>query len=249
MSRPPWIATRFLNQSHLLSRMDSSKQPVSKVYTNSQKVRMCRLFLLAPVACVILVCFILLVTMRLIPQMQEVDAGDSIGDCAVINCTAKYENDTSYEKLCSGINETELFRLERARCLQIVFRYTTDDVDIRRPVSSLSKRVEKTCTFCDKKPSNKSENTRLEGLIYYLEKWRNGAGFRCVVRDYEKAKPDMCPSTENNKGEQRMEKNTKVVCLWLSAFLPLCLVAILFMSLFTSRLIKICCHLCYDEEA
>ena len=231
--------------------MPSNKPSFSRSFSNSEKVRICRVFLLIPVACVLVICFVLLLCMKIIPDMETGD-NFSPSSCLVVNCTVKHgDNDSVCTAPLSGFEERERLITTGQKCLKTVVRFLgvgDDSEKINESVlPSDDNHTEEWCYLCydEKTKSNQRE--------HFLKRWErdHNAESRCTIVDSVDLKPDNCSTHTDHEEDagQRMRNNSKSASLVLVVILSLVLIGLFFMLLYTSTLMKLCCHLCYDEEA
>lgn len=239
----------------------------AKSYSNSEKVRICRLFLLAPVACLVVVLLLMLVCMEMVPGMQKEAPIGSETDCVVVssrNCIVTRSNSTNESTdhtLCSNSRSKSV--QSEARCFKIVDWYTTEEAKERnRSVLSPDKHLRKTCSIClhnvstqlllEFKPNNKSyDGGRVTNNTSVVKNITSNS--RCVVmpedREFNLTPNGTCwTSKKSGEVDRKMEKTKVVVSLVFVVLLFLGLICFLFMCVFTEKVMRVCCHLCYDDK-
>ena len=200
----------------------------TKLLTNSEKVRICRVLLLVPMASIILVVFLMLFCMKMVPDMLKTHDDPCI---LYVNCSRTNESANYNQTPCSIFRKFNQFHSQNtpSECYTIVASFTTDS----------SGRLQVTDKQCNLRLCFNNNN----GFANFTRRIRHKNGtFQCVLSTrYEQN--NNC--TEESEGE--MERNTKTTVVVFSVLLPIALVAVLIMCVFTTRVMKVCCHLCYDE--
>ena len=234
-----------------------------KTFSNKQKVLICRVVLLAPIVCILCVFLVLLICMELIPGQNRTTSDSS--NCQTLNCTVQY-NANSLDASCIPSTPTNSTKRTNFNCLNFkvwcVLERTDNNTSIPSINGSRGARKShgnsswKELGFCLADLTNWgfSQDSLVEnGSNFIRETFTNDEAFRNCSFHKTKARTTMtskCVFDIDTETEQqkRMRKNTSIADAVLATFLSIGLIALFLMCVYTRKTLKVCCHMCYDDE-
>ena len=222
----------------------------TKDFTHKQKVFICRVVLLAPVACIISVLLVLLVCMEMLSGQNETVADT----CPILNCTVVYTNG-SLNASCSASNvNMDSTKMTNFSCLEFNVKCSVGTEDASSFYLDCSW---KDCRFC-------LRNLTKRGWLWQDSLVKKGSRFVGELLKEAKDEPFIqCESAKvkerisacsNNHNEKetpkakRMKNNTRIADLILTVCLSIGLVAFILMCLYTKKTLKLCCNRLYEND-
>ena len=229
-------------------KMERKSESENKDFSKKQKVFVCRVVLLAPVACIISVLLVLLVCMKMLSRPNE-----AVADvCPALNCTL---NSSLNNARCSatnvGMNLTKL-TMKNLSCLEFRIKcdLRTEEASSRRDCSW------KDCCFCLRNltrlgSSQDSLAEKGSRLIQELSRKAKDEQFKPCEFVKMQEGVSTCNNIRHNKEtekQKRMKSNTQIVDIIFLVLLSLGLVAFILMCVYTEKTLKLCCNRCYGDE-
>jgi hypothetical protein len=237
--------------------MKANKSTV-KTFTNERKIFVCRVVLLAPIICILTVFLVLLICMEFLPGQNRTVADG----CRDLNCTAQY-GASSVHASCISNTDTNSTKATKVTCLHFKVWCALEQADNNTLMGSVDTSRSygnnswKKLEFClaNLTQLGFSQDTLLEnGSNFIREIYTNDGTFpNCALNKTKARAVTPCSRVINNIDDEtamqeRMRKNTRTAGAVLAAFLSVGLLAFFLMCVYTRRTLKLCCHLCYDDE-
>ena len=238
-----------------------TKESTLKMFSNERKVFVCRVALLAPIVCILCVFLVLLICMEFLPEQNGAISDKNV--CPTLNCTVEYENGLLNASCIKGkvINSTKMTKFN---CLDFKVSCalgTADNTSINGSKDTRRSHGNSSWNefgFCwhDMTELGFLQDTLVEnGSNFIRESFTNDGPFNrsCSFRKVNvpmMTAGSICDiSVDNETAKQkRMKENTSIVDKVLVALLSLGLVAFILMCVYTRKTLKVCCHLCYEDE-
>ena len=201
--------------------------------------------------------------MELIPGQSRTTLDSS--NCQTLNCTVQY-NASSLDAWCIPSTPTNSTKLTKFTCLNFkvwcVLEATDNNTSIPATNGSIGARKShgnsswQDFGFCLADLTNwgfSQDHLVENGSNFIRETFTNDEAFTNCSFHKTKARTttkstcviDTDPETQQQK---RMRKNTRIADAVLAAFLSLGLIVLFFMCVYTRKTLKVCCHMCYDDE-
>ena len=222
----------------------------TKDFSHKQKVFICRVVLLAPVACIISVLLVLLVCMEMLSGQNETVADA----CPILNCTVVYTNGLPNAS-CSASNvNMNSTKMTNFSCLEFNVKCS---VGTEGASSSHLDCSWKDCRFClrnlTKRGSLWQDSLVKKGsrLVEELLKEEKDESFIQCESAKVKERISACSNNHNEKETpkaKRMKNNTRIADLILTVCLSIGLVAFILMCLYTKKTLKLCCNRLYEND-
>ena len=222
----------------------------TKDFSNKQKVFICRVVLLVPVACIISVLLVLLVCMEMLSGQNE-----TIADaCPSLNCSLVRTNG-SIDASCSVTSDVSMnsAKMTNFSCFEFNVKccLRTDEASGSHWDDSW-----KDCHFCLRnltKLGSLQDSLVKKGSRYIRELFNEAKDEPFKQCEFAKVKEGIsaCSDIHNEMetpNAKRMKDNTRVADIVLLVFLSLGLVAFLSMYVYTEKALKLCCNRCYADE-
>lgn len=215
-------------------------------FTNKQKEFLCRLVLLAPIVSIMFIFLVLLVCMEMLAVVKEPR------NCHSLNCTVRFQ-DASLGVTCGNIyNSTSITSWKclalRLRCMS----YGTVN-DGRKLASHHNTWKRFGLCFNDLRESDFIKNSSVLNAADLVRELltKDRTPKNCSLL-FDKAKVSSTACKIGAEAEEpekkRLQENTRIADVILVVLLSIGLSVFLLMCVYTRKILKLCCHLCYDDE-